>query len=294
MSAKSSPPVVDPGHPFASTSHIPFNYHKQTNSSAPFGYNYFVSLPPAYGLEPDRKWPLILFLHGAGESQRGFNESYASLRHGIPKIILCYDKWKGGASSPSIDIPRAMRFKNRRTAQKPDSSDLSSQPVSPEVCKLVAEEFITITPSLDMIQGYGWNPVVLSSLLDEVLETYHVDEDRIHVTGFSMGGYGTWSLGLRTPDRFATLTPICGGADPALAKKVKHVPQWIFHGETDPIIPISESIEMDCALRHAGADEVHFTRYPNTEHDSWTCSYSNPELFRWMLEKKRPISEARS
>ncbi|EPQ58255.1 alpha/beta-hydrolase [Gloeophyllum trabeum ATCC 11539] len=281
-------PSLDPGHPFSATSHISFNYHRQTISAAPFGYDYFLSLPPAYASSPARTWPLILFLHGAGESQRGLNESYASLRHGIPKLVLCYDKWKAGCPSPAIHIPKATRFSSRRPI--PDPADLSAHPVPPAACTLAAEQFITASPSLDMLHGYGWNPAVLSSLLDELLLTYAVDPDRVHVTGFSMGGYGTWALALRAPHRFASLAPICGGADPALAKSIAHVPHWIHHGESDPIIPIEESVEMHRALRDAGADEVHFTRYPDTEHDSWTYAYNNPDLFRWMLEKTRPAT----
>lgn len=139
------PRSKDPGHPYARTKHISFTFHDQTNSPAPFGYEYYVSLPPSYTSQPEKSWPLILFLHGAGESQRAANESYASLRHGVPKIILCYDKWKDGLETPSIDIPLAPRL---RRAGK--TTDKSSEPVDPEVCRLVAEEFITVTPSLNM------------------------------------------------------------------------------------------------------------------------------------------------
>lgn len=144
-STTKSPKAKDPGHPYAKTKHISFTFHDQTNSPAPFGYEYYVSLPPAYHSQLEKSWPLILFLHGAGESQRAANESYASLRHGVPKVILCYDKWKDGMKVPSIDIPLAPRL---RRAGK--NTDKSSEPVDPEVCRLVAEEFITVTPSLNM------------------------------------------------------------------------------------------------------------------------------------------------
>lgn len=141
----------DTGHPYAQTSNIAFDFYDQPTSTAPFGYEHYISLPPTYRTSPDKLWPLILFLHGAGESQRGKNESYASIRHGVPKIILCYDRYKTGMAAPSIDIPLAPRLRGRNPNKgKSGDVDLSGTPVSVEVCKIVAEEFITVTPSLNM------------------------------------------------------------------------------------------------------------------------------------------------
>lgn len=176
-----------------------------------------------YESDPARPWPLILFLHGAGESQRRDHESYASTRHGIPKAILCYDRLKDGEEKPSIDVPPAPRFRKTKQVKQ---GDKSIEPVPPDVCTFVAENFITVTPSLSMQCRHGWNPAVLSALLGEIVSRYRVDPDRIHVTGFSMGGYGTWDLALRTPDQFASLMPICGGGDRLRASQIKHISQW--------------------------------------------------------------------
>ena len=215
-----------PGHPYAQTKHIKFDFFDQRISNAPFGYEHFVSLPPSYDEDATKKWPLILFLHGAGESQRGRNESFASIRHGIPKVVLCYDKMKSDPFSieePTIDIPLAPRLrKSKQTKQ----GDRSVEPVPRETCELLAENFITITPSLNMDNGYGWNDGILSALLDEIVDSYRVDVDRIHVTGFSMGGYGTWDVAMYSPNRFATLAPICGGGDHLRVGHIKHVPHW--------------------------------------------------------------------
>lgn len=74
--------------------------------------------------------------------------------------------------------------------------------------------------------GYGWNASVLSALLDDVVEQFRVNLDRIHVTGFSMGGYGTWDLAMHSPRRFASLVPICGGGDTARAWLINDIPHW--------------------------------------------------------------------
>lgn len=212
---------------------------------------------------------------------------------------------------PRVEIPLALRLRGRNPNEgKGGDADLSITPVDPEVCELVAENFITVTPSLNMGKehnliplrrpeangppalarsrkrpdhGYGWKHSVLSALLDHIVRAYRVDAARIHVTGFSMGGYGTWELGISSPERFATLMPICGGGDTVLAKNIKHVPQWVHHGERDDIIPVSASKKMVDALLRAGAEEVRFTRHPDAAHDSWTAAYGNTEVWRWML-----------
>ncbi len=213
----------DPGHPYANTKHISFQYFDQRMSNASFGYEHYVSLPPTYEGDIERTWPLILFLHGAGESQRREDESYASIRHGIPKVILCYDKLRDGKDPPHIDIPLAPRLRKTKQTKQ---GDKSTEPVPAEVCKLVAERFVTVTPSLNMECGYGWNNSVLTALLDEIVQRYRIDLDRIHLTGFSMGGYGTWDLALHTPDRFASVMRICGGGDPIRAPLIKHISHW--------------------------------------------------------------------
>ncbi|OAP60972.1 hypothetical protein AYL99_05974 [Fonsecaea erecta] len=279
----------DPGHAYACTRHIRFEYFDQRASNAPFGYEHFVSLPPAYDEDRNKAWPLVLFLHGAGESQRGEHESFASIRHGVPKVILCYDKLRSNPITnemPSIDIPIAPRLRKGKQTQQ---GDRSSEPVPRETCELLAENFITVTPSLNMGNGYGWNGAILSALLDEIVDRFRVDVDRIHVTGFSMGGYGTWDLAMHSPRRFATLAPICGGGDHLRASHIRHVPHWVFHGDRDDIIPVRASIQMVNALEKADAKEVKFKRYPDLMHDSWTPTYNNPDLYRWMLSHRRDV-----
>ncbi len=126
----------------------------------------------------------------------------------------------------------------------------------------------------------------LAALLDDVCRRYAVDEGRLYVTGLSMGGYGTWSLAARQPDRFAAIAPICGGGDPQAAAGFAQVPAWVFHGAKDNVVPLERSEEMVQALRDAGA-EVRFTVYPDADHDSWTETYANPELYEWLLSHDR-------
>lgn len=132
-----------------------------------------------------------------------------------------------------------------------------------------------------------WDVKALKLLLDDLLRRYRVDPDRVYLTGLSMGGFGTWALAAAYPDYFAALAPVCGGGDPETAKAMRHIPQWVFHGVDDEVVPIRRSEEMVEALEAAGA-EVRFTRYPDVGHDSWTATYAKPELYEWLLGQRRP------
>jgi predicted peptidase len=194
---------------------------------------YLIYLPKEY--DKKESWPLMLFLHGAGE--RGDNLEAVKV-HGPPKLI------EAGKEFP----------------------------------------FIVVSPQCP--KDKSWNPEELKALLDEIVKKYKVDKDRIYITGLSMGGYGTWALAAEQPMRFAALVPICGGGDPEKTKLYADVPIWVFHGEKDSVVPFSNSEKMVDALKKHGG-EPKFTAYPDADHDSWTETYNNPELYEWLLKQKR-------
>ena len=101
-----------------------------------------------------------------------------------------------------------------------------------------------------------------------------------------MGGFGTWSLAAAHPEKFAAIVPICGGGIPADAKKLAALPIWVFHGAKDPTVPVQRSREMVEAIKAAGGN-IKYTEYPEAKHDSWTETYANPELYKWLLAQKR-------
>lgn len=144
--------------------------------------------------------------------------------------------------------------------------------------------FITISPQCP--KDKDWLVNKLSILLYEVLAAYPIDSDRIYLTGLSMGGYGTWNWSATEPHRFAAIAPVCGGGKPQDALKLKNLPVWTFHGARDNIVPLSESEDMVAALQACGGN-VKFTVYPEAEHDSWTQTYNNPELYKWFLQHQR-------
>ena len=130
------------------------------------------------------------------------------------------------------------------------------------------------------------------ALLDEITENYHVDTKRIYLTGLSMGGYGTWAVGIANPEKFAAIVPICGGGEEMSIRRVrrtkgealKSLPVWVFHGAKDSVVPLEQSQKMVDALKRVEVTEVKFTIYPEANHDSWTQTYNNPELYEWLLK----------
>lgn len=200
--------------------------------------DYLLYLPPGY--DEKESWPLLLFLHGRGES--GDDLELVKV-HGPPKLIA------EGREFPFL--------------------------VASPQCKV----------------GRDWEPTELTALLDELVETHKVDRDRIYVTGLSLGGFGTWELADYAPDRFAAIVPICGGGEARWAKRFPHLAVWVFHGAKDTAVPLERSQQMVEALEKAKGN-VRFTVYPEAAHDSWTETYENPELYRWLLEQKRQPIES--
>ncbi len=144
--------------------------------------------------------------------------------------------------------------------------------------------------------------------LDAAMQEFDGDPDRVYLTGLSMGGYGTWELALQQPGRFAALVPICGGLtvdwtdrrpgmsarsvaaapDPfaEAARRLRHVPVWIFHGAKDDLVPPVQSRRMDAALRQAGGD-VRYTEFPDANHNAWDPAYATPGLWTWLFQQHR-------
>lgn len=111
------------------------------------------------------------------------------------------------------------------------------------------------------------------------------DSSRIYLVGPSMGGYGTWQLGMSIPEYFAAIVPICGGGMAWNADRLKNVPVWAFHGEDDDCVPCEESRKMVAAVNRTGGS-AKLTVYPGVNHASWEKAYADPALYEWLLTNK--------
>ncbi len=148
--------------------------------------------------------------------------------------------------------------------------------------------FICVAPQCPA--GTYWSVDVrsLAAFIDDMTEKLGADENRVYLTGLSMGGFGTWHLAQTYPGRFAAIAPVCGAGFEWAADTLKNVPIWAFHGDADSVVPVSGSINMVNAIKKAGGN-AKLTVYPGIDHDSWTKTYENPELYDWLLSHKRKI-----
>ncbi len=145
------------------------------------------------------------------------------------------------------------------------------------------------------------------TMIDEVVRDHGGDPDRVYLTGNSMGGFGTWIIGARHPDRFAALVPICGGVRPprsvpvppesfarqpdpegAVARKLGSMPVWAFQGAKDWVLSPDNTRRLVAALRATGGD-VRYTEYPDLGHNAWDRAYADPALYTWMLSQARKL-----
>lgn len=153
--------------------------------------------------------------------------------------------------------------------------------------------FIVVSPQCP--KGQTWSEEVVMALLEDVTQHYRVDTRRLYLTGLSMGGFAAWKLGLKYPEKFAAIVPICGGGDAAAllpaggekAAALRTLGIWAFHGAKDPTVPVSQSKNLVDALQKFGVEDLQLTIYPEARHDCWTQTYKNPELFVWLLKHER-------
>lgn len=129
-----------------------------------------------------------------------------------------------------------------------------------------------------------WNQLVfeLHDLLIRISDEYCADKKRISVTGMSMGGFGTWEIGMQFPETFAAMAPICGGGMAWRTPALKGKPIWAFHGDADNKVDISNSYDMVKGARANGAN-VKFTIFNSVQHNSWDPAYLDTNVINWLI-----------
>ncbi|MGH7492861.1 MAG: dienelactone hydrolase family protein [bacterium] len=134
---------------------------------------------------------------------------------------------------------------------------------------------------------YDRTDTLVRKLIDDVLTRYPVDRRRVYLTGYSMGGIGTWDMGIRHSRLFAAAAPIAARRENGWnACAMTGIPVWAFHGEHDEVVPLSAGQRIVSEFQNCGG-EIIFTIYPNTGHDAWTKTYANPRLYEWLLSKSK-------
>lgn len=234
-------------------------FHSRTLTIEGKTFQYRVFVPKGWSRK--KTWPVILFLHGAGE--RG-DDNLEQTRVGLGPAIL---RQQDGFNSIVV-MPQCPA---NRWWSEPDMQAMA-----------------------------------LKSL-DQTAKKFNVAATRTYLTGLSMGGYGSWAIAAMNPNRFAAVVVVCGGvlppprlnlpqamtgfaaeADPygAVAARVGKTPVWVFHGDADLAVPVTESRKMVEALK-AGHGDVRYNEYPGVGHNSWDKAYAEPELFPWLMSQHK-------
>ncbi len=204
-------------------------------SAVHFNFGYTQYLPPDF--DPSKKYPLVFFLHGAGE-------------------------W-----GDDLDVACTNGFMKhvRQGKEYP---------------------FICVAPQCPAHHYWANFTESLLAFLDYICETLPIDQDRIYLTGLSMGGTGTWMLAMAAPQRFAAIAPVCGTGVYWHAHSIKHLPIRIYHGDLDETVPLSESVSMLTSINLKGG-HAELVIFYGVAHNAWDPAYEGDEMVNWLLSHKR-------
>ena len=149
------------------------------------------------------------------------------------------------------------------------------------------DKYIIVRPS--KLES-DWDPKKALDVLEDVKANMNVDDDRVYLTGLSMGGRGTFIVAAALPDYFAALMPLSPHHTPysylPLAESVAHIPIWMSHGTNDSTSSYDMAAQMAENLTNLGA-EIEFQTIVGGEHGGWFAIYSDPEIMQWMLSHTR-------
>ncbi|HEV8273067.1 MAG TPA: dienelactone hydrolase family protein [Chitinophagaceae bacterium] len=221
---------------------------------------YRILYPANY--DKTKKYPLLLFLHGAGE--RG-NDNEKQLTWGS-KLFITEENRK---NFPAIIV----------LPQCPEESFWAVTKIDRTTTPFTIEFDYTAEPN--------WPLAAANELVKKISKEEGVDKSRIYISGLSMGGMGTFESVYRYPELYAAALPICGGGDVNhYDKRVAKVPFWVFHGAADAVVNVKLSQEMVEKLKSLKA-EVRYSEYPGVNHDSWNKAFAEPDYLSWMLLHKK-------
>jgi predicted peptidase len=221
-----------------------------------FRYRLLRPEPAAGNGRTTGRYPLVLYLHGAGE--RGTDNA---------KQLKYLPTWLAEPAMrqkyPCFVLAPQCRMDERWVDVSWADATSTPQPA---------------TPTVDLTAA--------TAALEDVLAQEAVDPDRIYLTGLSMGGYGTWDLAARIPDRFAAILPVCGGGDERVAASIASRPIWCFHGDADTAVPVERSRAMIAAVKAAGGRPI-YSELAGVGHDSWTPAYRDAFVLDWLFSQRR-------
>ncbi|WP_346235936.1 prolyl oligopeptidase family serine peptidase [Niabella insulamsoli] len=238
----------------------PFDaYQKKYYINAADTLPYRLLLPE--GFDATKKYPLIIFLHGAGE--RG-SDNNKQLTHGGNLFLKEANRKQHPAIIVFPQCSQSSYWSNVQIAGAGKDRHFDFQ-----------------------VGGSPTTPMrLVMELMKQLMDTYRIQKKQVYVMGLSMGGMGTFELVNRMPKTFAAAIPICGGANPSIAKNLRETKWWVFHGGKDDVVLPQYSEKMVAAMK-ANKVDVKFTLFPEANHNSWDATFAQPGLLEWLFSQKR-------
>lgn len=222
---------------------------------------YRIVYPADY--DRSRQYPLLLFLHGAGE--RG-SDNEKQLTHGASLFLADSNRTRFPAIVVFPQCPAGGYWSSVQI-------DRSRQPITFTYAYRKAPMTAPLKTALELV--------------DQLTRTERVDKNRLYIMGLSMGGMGTFEAVSRQPRRFAAAIPICGGGDTTFVRRyARRLPLWVFHGDADAVVAVDYSRQMVAALNREKAN-VTYTEYRGVNHNSWDRAFREPNLLPWLFAQHR-------
>jgi predicted peptidase len=219
---------------------------------------YRLFIPDSY--DPSKTYPLVLFLHGAGE--RGTDNTIQLTANNGAAVWA--DPNNQSANPCFVLAPQCPD--NEQWVDTPwglGSYDIEDVMVSDEI-------------------------LMVMDIINDLKKEFNIDATRIYSTGLSMGGYGTWDINLRYPNVFAAALPVCGAGDPSKAALIASKPIWAFHGDQDNTVPVAADREMIQALKNAGGSPK-YSEYSGVGHGAWDPAYAEGTLISWTFAQRLKV-----
>lgn len=256
---------------------------------------YYVYLPEGYHSHKTKKWPAILFLHGDGERGDGLDELAYTRIHGP-----LFEAWVMKKNLPFVLIvPQLPMFgrdtlgitylENRSISSVPKRLDDGVPKRAPyfDGHPIQSSPMVEVFPDQLPLFDDGWNRIEedLLVILEKTLNEFRVDSNKIYLTGLSYGGFGTWYLGSKYPEKFAAIAPVVAWGHPLIIPPIAqhNLPIWVIAGGKDLTVEKKFFYKGMAMLESLGHTKMQFTIHEDLGHDAWKRVYSGAELYKWFL-----------
>ncbi|WP_410208512.1 prolyl oligopeptidase family serine peptidase [Fusobacterium sp.] len=237
-----------------------------------FGEKYGLKYRDYKPMPDNKKHPLIIWLHGAGEGGKSNVTQILGNRGGVAFVE---EEAQQIFDYPYVLAPQSPTFW-MQSFMVGDRELIGEKDYTPDLIKLI-KEYIKENPQ--------------------------IDRDRIYIGGCSMGGYQSFKAMVADPELFAAAFISCPAYEPSKDEldKIKDIPVWLVHAQTDTTVPVSNSRNSYKYLKNIGSDVV-YTEYKDVvrdgnkynPHGSYFYTLHNDpvnsegtHIFQWLASKKK-------